>query len=95
MALSEKMKRELRARGHALRPVVSVGSAGLSEAVMREIDLSLAHHELMKVKISSGDRELRAASIKTMCEELGAELVQSIGHVALLYRKSEDQARPR
>ncbi|MDX1697507.1 MAG: YhbY family RNA-binding protein, partial [Thiohalobacterales bacterium] len=77
MALNEKQKRELRARGHALRPVVSIGSAGLSEAVMRELDLSLAHHELMKVKISGGDREQRSTTISTICERLNAELVQS------------------
>ena len=84
------MKRELRARGHALKPVVSIGSAGLTEAVIREIDLSLAHHELMKVKISGGDREQRSATIRAICERLGAEPIQSIGHIALLYRKSEE-----
>ena len=90
MALSEKLKHELRGRGHALKPVVTIGSAGLNAAVMREIDLSLAHHELMKVKIAAGDRDQRAAVIGTLCDELGAELVQSIGHMALLYRPNEE-----
>ena len=90
MALTEKLKRELRGRGHALKPVVTIGNAGLSAAVMREIDLSLEHHELMKVKIASGDRAQRAATINTLCETLGAGLVQSIGHIALIYRAPED-----
>ena len=90
MALSEKLKRELRGRGHALKPVVTIGNAGLSAAVMREIDLSLEHHELMKVKIASGDRAQRAATINSLCETLGAELVQSIGHIALIYRVPEN-----
>ena len=90
MALTEKHKRELRGRGHTLKPVVTIGNAGLSNAVMREIDLSLAHHELMKVKIASGDRDQRMALIGNLCEKLGAELVQSIGHIALLYRPSQD-----
>jgi RNA-binding protein len=90
MALNEKLKRELRGRGHALKPVVTIGNAGLSAAVMREIDLSLEHHELMKVKIASGDRAQRATTINTLCETLGAELVQSIGHIALIYRAPKD-----
>ena len=90
MSLTEKLKRELRGRGHALKPVVTIGNAGLSAAVMREIDLSLEHHELMKVKIASGDRAQRAATINSLCETLGAELVQSIGHIALIYRAPED-----
>ena len=91
MSLSEKHRRALRTRGHALKPVVSVGNAGLSQSVMREIDLSLTHHELMKVKISGADREQRAEIIKTLCDMLGAELVQSIGHIALIYRQSTQE----
>lgn len=90
MVLTEKLKRELRGRGHVLKPVVTIGNAGLSAAVMREIDLSLEHHELMKVKIASGDRAQRAATINSLCETLGAELVQSIGHIALIYRAPEN-----
>jgi RNA-binding protein len=90
MTLNEKLKRELRGRGHLLKPVVSIGNAGLSKSVMREIDLSLEHHELMKIKVTSGDREQRAEIISNICDKLGAELVQSIGHIALVYRKSGD-----
>jgi RNA-binding protein len=92
MPLAEKLKRDLRRRGHALKPVVLVGSAGLSEAVVREIDLSLEHHELMKVRLGGADREVKQRLIASICESCHAELVQSIGHVALIYRK---QANPR
>ena len=90
MALNEQLKRELRGRGHALKPVVTIGGAGLSAAVMRELDLSLAHHELMKVKVAGADRDQRAVLIDTLCEKLGAELIQSIGQVALIYRPTTD-----
>lgn len=90
MALTEKLKRELRGRGHALKPVVTIGSAGLSPAVLRELELSLEHHELMKVKIAGADRETRRAMIDQLCDTLGAELVQSIGHIALIYREAAD-----
>ncbi len=91
MPLSEKHKRELRQRGHGLKPVVSIGNAGLSAAVIREIDLSLAHHELMKVRIGSADRDAKRQLIDAVCQACGAELVQAIGHIALLYREKEDQ----
>ncbi|MDH5469275.1 MAG: YhbY family RNA-binding protein [Gammaproteobacteria bacterium] len=90
MSLSEQTRRELRTRGHTLKPVVSIGNAGLSPAVMREIELSLAHHELMKIKITGGEREQRSDMIAQICAKLGAELVQSIGHIALIYRPAND-----
>ena len=91
MSLSEKMKRELRGRGHTLKPVISTGNAGLSKAVLREIALSLEHHELMKVRIGGGaDREQRQAIINEICSSCEAELVQAIGHIALIYREKQD-----
>jgi RNA-binding protein len=92
MPLAENQKRDLRQRGHALKPVVIIGNAGLSEAVLREIDLSLEHHELMKVRLGGTDREAKRRLIASICESCRAELVQSIGHIALIYRK---QANPR
>ena len=92
MPLLENQKRDLRQRGHALKPVVMIGNAGLSEAVIREIDRSLEHHELMKVRLGGADREAKKRLIASICESCHAELVQSIGHIALIYRK---QAKPR
>ena len=90
MSLSEKMKRELRGRGHALKPVVSIGNAGLNTAVLREIGLSLEHHELMKIRIAAADREQRKTVIAEICDHCDAELIQAIGHVALIYRERRD-----
>lgn len=87
MSLTEKSKRDLRGRGHALKPVVSIGNSGLSKAVLREIELSLEHHELMKIKIGGADREQRKVIIEKICDTFRAELVQAIGHIALVYRK--------
>ena len=87
MSLPEQTRRALRARGHTLKPVVSIGSAGLSTAVLRELELSLAHHELMKVRIGGAEREQRRQMIEDICRQLDAELVQAVGHVALIYRE--------
>ncbi len=91
MSLTEKMKRELRGRGHTLKPVVSTGNAGLSKAVLREIALSLEHHELMKIRIGAADREQRKDVISEICSSCEAELVQAIGHIALIYREKPKQ----
>ena len=87
MSLTEKMKHGLRGRGHTLKPVVSIGNAGLSKAVLREIELSLEHHELMKIKIGGADRDERKQIITRICDKFDTELVQAIGHIALIYRK--------
>ena len=90
MALTEKMKHDLRGRGHTLKPVVSIGNAGLSKAVLREIELSLDHHELMKIKVGGAERDERKRIITRICDRFDAELVQAIGHIALIYRKHPD-----
>ena len=90
MSLTEKMKHDLRGSGHTLKPVVSIGNAGLSKAVLREIELSLEHHELMKIKISGAERNERKQIITRICDQFDAELVQAIGHIALIYCKHPD-----
>ena len=90
MSLTEKHKRMLRGRGHDLKPVVSIGNSGLSKAVLRELELSLEHHELMKIKIAAADREQRRNIIEQICTTFNTELVQAIGHIALVYHKLED-----
>ena len=90
MSLTEKTKRDLRGRGHAMKPVVSTGNAGLSKAVLREIALSLEHHELMKIRIGAVDREQRKAIISEICDSCESELVQAIGHIALIYREKPE-----
>ena len=90
MSLTEKIKHDLRGRGHTLKPVVSIGNAGLSKAVLREIELSLEHHELMKIKVGGAERDERKRIIARICDRFDAELVQAIGHIALIYRKHPD-----
>ena len=86
MALTSKQKKQLRALGHSLQPVVAVGNSGLTEGVRKELALSLEHHELLKIKVSCGDRDERSGLIEQICGSTDAELVQSIGRIALIYR---------
>jgi RNA-binding protein len=57
--LSDKVKRELKAKAHHLNPVVTIGDKGLSKPVLKELDIALDAHELIKVRIHSDDREER------------------------------------
>ena len=94
MQLDNPTKKHLRGIGHGLKPLVTVASKGLTDAVCSEINRALDDHELIKVSIRTNDRaELRriAAEMSGRC---GAELVQLIGHVALLFRAA-DKPDPR
>lgn len=89
MPLNERQKRHLRGLAHKRKPVVIVGDAGVSEPVLAEIDRALAHHELIKVRVNAADREEREALIGNILQNTGSELVQRIGHIAVLYRRAD------
>ena len=82
-------KKYLRSIGHGLKPVVTVAGKGLTEGVIAEIDRALSDHELIKVKLAVADREAKQTLIGEICERLGAENIQTIGHVLLLYRPAK------
>jgi RNA-binding protein len=77
----------LKARAHSLEPVVIIGGKGLTEDVVKEVDRALTAHELIKVRAPSLDRDARGETLETICEKTGAEAVQQIGKVLVLFRK--------
>ena len=90
-ALSIHERKRLRQIGHVLNPVVMIGGQGLTDAVIEETLRALNDHELIKVKIAGEDREARAAVIDAIVEATGAEAVQKIGKIVLLYKKEAKQ----
>jgi RNA-binding protein len=82
--------RQLRAIGHKLQPVVTIAGNGLNEGVQMELDRALSDHELIKVRLSVGDRQVRDALIEELLSRHGAELVQRIGNIALILRRSPE-----
>jgi len=78
-------KKKLKALAHPLNPVVIIGQAGLTDAVIKEINVALNAHELIKIKIRA-ERDERATIREQICEQTKAELVQSIGQIAVIYR---------
>ena len=91
--LSERQRRHLRGLAHALKPVIRLGNAGVSEALAAETRRALHDHELIKVKASGGDREARDALFAELARRSGSALVQRIGNVAVLYRPREGLAK--
>ena len=90
---SEAQKKYLRGLGHGLKPLIMVGDAGLSESLLVEFESTLAHHELIKVRVRVGDRKARDAIIDEMCSSSGAALVQRVGNMALLYRENPEKKK--
>ena len=80
--------KQLRAIGHKLKPVVTIAGKGLTEGVINELDRALTDHELIKVKLAVGSREARADIARQISAQSGAEIVQSIGNVIVLLRRS-------
>ncbi|MDC0612088.1 ribosome assembly RNA-binding protein YhbY [Vibrio sp.] len=91
MNLSTKQKQHLKGLAHNLKPVVLMGANGLTEAVLAEIELALDHHELIKVKVASEDRDTKNLIIDAIVRETKAEKVQTIGKMLVLYRPTEDK----
>lgn len=91
MNLNNKQRQHLKSLAHTLKPVVQLGNNGLTEGVIAEIEQSLAHHELIKVKIAAADRDTKALIIAAITRETGALEVQSIGHMLVIYRPSEQR----
>ena len=93
MKLTESQKKYLRGLGHRLKPVITVADAGLSESLLKEFESTIAHHELIKVRIRASDRAERDAVLSELCTLGTAELITRIGNVALLFRPNKEKPR--
>ncbi len=80
----------LKARAHALSPVVTVGNERLSAAVLKEIEISLRAHELIKIRVTGDDRDLRQVLLGEICNQTGASPVQHIGKILVVYREHSE-----
>jgi len=88
MSLNKNQIKHLRGLCHALNPVVMLGQKGLTQEVLDELEIALAHHELVKIKLGIDDRELRQKIADSICETSGAECVQAIGKTISLFRRN-------
>ncbi len=87
--LTSQNIRKLRGLAHHLKPVLIVGQHGITDNLLNELDIVLNTHELIKVTVASMEREERHAITTVLCEKSGAELVQKIGKISVLYRPAD------
>lgn len=84
--LSSAHRQFLKSLAHRLQPVVMIGNQGLTPAVLKEIELSIAAHELIKIKAATEEAETRQAWMDEICKTVKAVAVQQIGKVIVIYR---------
>jgi len=84
--LTTRERAHLKARAHALEPVVHVGSAGITDRLVAEVDRALTAHELIKVKVGVDDREARVRIGDEICARTDATAVHRVGKVLILWR---------
>lgn len=86
----QSQRKHLRALGHHLKPVVTIAERGLTEGVEAELERALQDHELIKVKLALAEPDSRRELAQALCEQHGAELVQQVGKVILIYRAASN-----
>ena len=92
--LAARDRKRMRQIAHHLDPVILVGDAGVTDSVIAETTRALLDHELIKVRIAGEDRTARQAGTERLAEACGAQIVQTIGKVVVLYRRNPD-AKPK
>ncbi len=93
MTLSASQTRYLRGLAHPLKPVLMLGGKGITANVLKELQQALDDHELIKVRLAGDDKAERRAVLARLVEASGAEPVQAIGRIAVLYRRNAEQPR--
>ncbi|MDC1311413.1 ribosome assembly RNA-binding protein YhbY [Burkholderiales bacterium] len=91
--LTEKLKRELKGKAHHLNPVVTIGDKGLSKPVLKELNIALDAHELIKVRVHSDDRIERKTIMSEITKSLDATPITHIGKVLVIFRKNEENSK--
>ncbi len=88
--LTAAERKALKAQAHKLEPVVQIGAKGLTGEVVAEIDRALKAHQLIKVRAAAAERGDRENLLKEICSRSGAQAVQQVGKVFVLYRKNDE-----
>jgi RNA-binding protein len=93
MTLSSKERAELRAEAHHLSAIVHIGHHGLTDALRQTLDDALRTHELVKVALTKSTDISAKDAAHQLAEQLGADVVQTIGRTCTLYRENPDLER--
>ena len=86
LKVSPAQRADLRSQAHALKPVVLIGAEGLTDAVLAEIKVHLAAHELIKIRVFGDERDERLAIYEAICDTLSAAPIQHIGKLLVIWK---------
>jgi RNA-binding protein len=89
--LTSKQRQFLKGLAHSLPPIVRVGRSGVTESVVKETKVSLAAHELIKVRIETDDSAQRKTFAAELATATEAEIAGSVGKIFVLYREREEK----
>ncbi|MBF6057298.1 MULTISPECIES: ribosome assembly RNA-binding protein YhbY [Thiomicrorhabdus] len=92
--LSANQKKYLRSIAHNINPMIIIGANGVTDSLMAELESTLAHHELLKIKMNAADRDDRQTITDYIIKQTGALLVQSVGKTCVIYRQKEKTELP-
>ncbi len=88
--LTGAQRRALRGLGHHLNPVIQIGKAGVTEALVKATAVALEQHELIKISVAREAPTDRKAGPEELAKASGAHIAQIIGRTALLYRRRKE-----
>ncbi|MCK5831080.1 MAG: ribosome assembly RNA-binding protein YhbY [Methylococcales bacterium] len=88
--MNSARKKQLKSQAHSLNPVIIVGQLGLTESVLKELEITLDTHELIKIKIRA-DKNERTQIRDHIMTRTDAELIQTIGQIIVIYRKKPEK----
>ncbi len=90
MTPNNKHIRYLKTLCHSLSPVVRIGQKGITEPVEAELEIAIAHHELIKIKVA-GDRDERKKIISQLALKSNSHVIQQVGQIAVLFRRNHEK----
>ena len=77
--------RELRRRARALRPIVRIGRAGLTDSLLQQVRAVIRQNPLMKVRVQAGDRQGMADLVRRLAQAVPCQVIANMGFTAVLY----------
>jgi RNA-binding protein len=93
LTLTSRQRAHLKARAHALEPIVQIGRTGVQDPVVAAVETALTAHELIKVKINDAERDERKEIADTLSTRTGAAVVQRVGKIVVLWRPRPEESK--
>ncbi len=89
--ITTKQRSKLKSMANTLRPLVTIGKDELTENVIKEIEVALYHHELVKVAALQSCDTPAKIMCQQVCEVLFAEPVLCVGNRFVVYKRSNKE----